>query len=73
MSTTTRSILATQYNGRRQEPQTHSYQAGRATTLCGRIPATSLADVHATDASAPPTCRRCLYRDERFRGAGVQP
>lgn len=66
MKATTRSILAALYNGRRQTPLTHSLVPGRPTALCGRIPASSFADEHATDGNAPPTCTRCLFRDARF-------
>jgi hypothetical protein len=68
--TETRQVLAAAYVYLPEDRHlTHSYLEGELLTLCGRIPGSHLADPHAGDAAAMPTCDRCRAKDTRFRGA----
>ncbi len=45
---------------------THTLDVETGHTLCKRIAEEGLADLFATDEFAPPTCPKCLRRDQRF-------
>jgi hypothetical protein len=71
----TRAVLAGAYPGRRiergkQPMLTHSLVSdelsGKEHVLCGRVLVDSLADPYAGDPQEPPTCPRCLVKDNRF-------
>ncbi len=60
----TRSVLAGAYRASdKRSGLTHAVFADGmepGTSLCGRVKSESLADGHASDPSAEPTCKRCL-------------
>jgi hypothetical protein len=67
----TRAVLASRYLNTQTAKLTHSVSLdavdfGRETAVCGRVRVDSLADRHASDVNAAPTCAQCLRRDPRF-------
>lgn len=64
----TRAVLAGAYlKGHRASLLTHSVDTENGDApLCKRVKADSIADEHADDVNAPPTCLVCRARDPRF-------
>jgi predicted GNAT family acetyltransferase len=71
----TRALLATSYRGGRSKLDvtlTHTLDATKGKTLCGRVTELRMADADATDPHAPPTCPACLARDPRNRSGSFK-
>lgn len=69
----TRAVLAGAYRGQMRSTLTHTVAVNEdgsdAYVKYKCVEVDSLADEHASDPNAPPTCKKCLRRDPRFQGS----
>jgi hypothetical protein len=69
----TRSVLAGAYRGQLRSMLTHTAmldeEGAEIGVKCKHVEPVNLADRHASDPDARPTCQRCLRRDPRFKGS----
>lgn len=65
----TREVLAAAYRGKPPARfVSHTLDTVKGKTLCNRVKPDNLADSHASDIHAVPTCPTCRSRDQRTRG-----